>query len=70
MKIAKKDITDAIARTPASLDNANIRAMNSVFLGYYTPKDANWSYELHAISVEGQPMVVAARFGYIMAEGK
>ena len=70
MKIAKKDITTAIARTPASLDNANIRAMNSVFLGYYTPKDANWSYELHAISVEGQPMVVAARFGYIMAEGK
>ena len=70
MKIAKKDITDAIARTPASLDNTNIRAMNSVFLGFFTPKDANWSYELHAISVEGQPMVVAARFGYIMTEGK
>ena len=69
MKLTKKDITTAIARTPASLDNANIRAMNSVFLGYYTPKDANWSYELHAISVEGQPMVVAARFGYIMADG-
>lgn len=69
MKIAKKDITDAIARTPASLDKTNIRAMNSVFLGFYTPKDANWSYELHAISVEGQPMVVASRFGYIMAEG-
>lgn len=69
MKIAKKDIIDAIARTPASLDKTNIRAMNSVFLGFYTPKDANWSYELHAISVEGQPMVVASRFGYIMAEG-
>lgn len=69
MKITKKDITAAIANTPASLDNANIRAMNSVFLGFYTPKDANWSYELHAISVEGQPMVVASRFGSIMAEG-
>ena len=70
MKIAKKDITDTIARTPASLDKTNIRAMQSVFLGFWTPRDANWSWELHAISVEGNPMVVAARFGYIVAEGK
>jgi hypothetical protein len=70
MKIMKKDIDAAIARTPASLDKANIRAMNSVFLGYYTPREANWSYELHAISVDNAPMVVAARFGYIMAEGE
>jgi hypothetical protein len=70
MKIMKKDIDAAIARTPASLADENIRAMNSVLLGYYTPRDANWSYELHAISVDGQPMVVASRFGYIVAEGK
>lgn len=70
MKITKKDITDAIARTPASMDKTNIRVMQSVFLGFYSPKDANWSYELHAVSVDGQPMVVAARFGYILAEGK
>ena len=69
MKIAKKDITEAIARTPASLDKTNIRAMQSVFLGFWTPRDANWSWELHAISVDGNPMVVAARFGYIVAEG-
>jgi hypothetical protein len=67
MKITKKDITDAIARTPKSLDDANIRAMNSVFLGFFTPANANWSYELHAISVDNQPMVVASRFGHIMA---
>lgn len=70
MKIAKKDITDAIARTPASLDGTNIRAMSSVLLGFFTPADANWSYELHAISAEGQPMVVASRFGEIIANGK
>jgi hypothetical protein len=70
MKIAKKDIKEAIARTPASLDNANIRAMNSVLIGFYTPAEANWSWELHAISVDGHPMVVASRFGYIVAEGK
>jgi hypothetical protein len=70
MKIAKKDITEAIARTPVSLDKTNIRAMHSVFLGYFTPKDANWSWELHAISVDDNPMVVAARFGFIVAEGK
>ena len=70
MKIAKKDITEAIAHTPASLDKINIRAMQSVLLGFYTPKDANWSWELHAISIDGNPMVVASRFGYIMAEGK
>ena len=70
MKIAKKDIMNAIARTPSSLNEANIRAMNSVLLGYFTPADANWSYELHAISVNNEPMVVASRFGYIMAEGK
>ena len=70
MKIAKKDITDAIARTPASLDEANIRAMSSVLLGFYTPAEANWSWELHAISVDGNPMVVASRFGSIVAEGK
>jgi len=69
MKLAKKDITNAIARTPASLDNVNIRAMQSVFLGFYTPKDANWSWELHAISVENVPILVAARFGFIVAEG-
>lgn len=69
MKITKKDITEATARTPSSLDKTNIRAMNSVLLGFYTPKDANWSWELHAISVEGNPMVVASRFGYIVAEG-
>lgn len=70
MKITKKDINEAIARTPASLDNKNIRAMQSVLLGFYTPKDANWSYELHAISIDNNPMVVATRFGSIMAEGK
>lgn len=70
MKITKKDITAAINNTPASLDQANIRAMNSVFLGFYTPKDANWSWELHAISIDNQPMVVASRFGSIVAEGK
>lgn len=70
MKITKTDITNAIALTPASLDKANIRAMRSVFLGFYTSKDANWSWELHAISVDGVPMVVASRFGYIVAEGK
>lgn len=70
MKITKTDITNAIAIAPASLDKANIRSMRSAFLGFYTPKDANWSWELHAISVEGQPIVVATRFGYIVAEGK
>ena len=70
MKITKADISNAIANTPASLDKANIRSMRSAFLGFYTPKDANWSWELHAISVEGQPMVVATRFGFIVAEGK
>jgi hypothetical protein len=69
MKITKKDINIAIANTPASLDKANIRAMNSAFLGFYTPKDANWSWELHAISVDNTPMVVASRFGFIVAEG-
>ena len=69
MKITKKDINTAIANTPASLDKANIRAMHSAFLGFYTPKDANWSWELHAISVNNTPMVVAARFGFIVAEG-
>ena len=70
MKIAKKDITNAIASTPHSLDNANIRAMQSVLVGFYTPRDANWSWELHAISVNNTPMIVASRFGYIVAEGK
>ena len=70
MKLTKKDINAAIARAPRSLDDKCIRTMNSVLLGYYTPKDANWSYELHAISVEDKPMVVAARFGYILADGE
>jgi hypothetical protein len=69
MKITKKDISDAIANTPASLDKTNIRAMRTAFLGFYTPKDANWSWELHVISVNDIPMVVASRFGYIVAEG-
>jgi len=69
MKIAKKDITYTIEHTPTSLDEANIRAMHSVLLGFYTPKDANWSWELHAISINDCPMVVAARFGYIIARG-
>lgn len=70
MKITKKDIAYAIANTPVSLDKVNIRAMPSIFLGFYTPKDANWSWELHAVSVDNQPMVVASRFGHIMAEAE
>lgn len=70
MRITKADISNAIANTPIALDKANIRAMQTVFLGFYTPREANWSYELHAISVNNVPMVVASRFGYIMAEGK
>lgn len=70
MKLTKKDITDTIERTPASLDGANIRGMPSVLIGFYTPREANWSWELHAISVNNVPMVVAARFGNIHAEGK
>jgi hypothetical protein len=70
MKVNKSDIVNAIALTPVSLDKANIRAMRSAFLGFYTPKDANWSWELHAISVDNVPMIVASRFGYIVAEGK
>ena len=69
MKLAKKDITEAIERTPEFMDGANIRAMRSVFLGFYSPREANWSWELHAISVDGIPMVVASRFGFIVAEG-
>ena len=70
MRVTKTDISDAIARTPSSLDKSNIRAMRTVFLGFYTPRDANWSWELHAISVDNEPMVVASRFGFIVAEGK
>ena len=70
MKITKSDIKAAIANTPSSLDLANIRGMNSVCLGFFTPKDANWSWELHAISVNDTPMIVATRFGQIIAEGK
>lgn len=69
MRITKKAIKAAIANAPSSLDNANIRAMDSLLLGFYTPKDANWSWELHAISVNNKPMLVAARFGSIVAEG-
>lgn len=69
MRIIKSDITNAIANTPKQLDHTNIRAMPTVFLGFYTPREANWSWELHAISIDGTPMVVAARFGYIVAEG-
>lgn len=69
MKITKADIKNAIANTPASLDKTNIRSMRTAFLGFYTPKDANWSYELYAISVDNVPMVVASRFGFIIAEG-
>ena len=69
MKVTRTDIKNAIANTPASLDNTNIRSMRSVLLGFYTPKDTNWSWELHAISVDNVPMVVASRFGHIIAEG-
>ncbi len=70
MRITKSDIKNAIGLTPARLDKTDIRAMKSILLGFYTPKDANWSWELHAISVNDVPMVVAARFGYIVAEGE
>lgn len=69
MKIAKKDITTAIKTAPSHLNDQSIRAMQTVFLGYYTPADANWSYELHVISENNTPIMVAARFGSIIAEG-
>lgn len=69
MKIMKKDITTAIATAPSHLNDKNIRAMQTLFLGYYTPADANWSYELHVINENNTPILVAARFGHIIAEG-
>ena len=36
MKITKADIKQAIANTPANLNNEDIRVMQSVFLGFYT----------------------------------
>ena len=69
MKISKADISKAIANTPKSFDNTNIRDMKTSFIGFYTPKDTNWSWELHAISVANEPMIVASRFGHIVAEG-
>lgn len=69
MKLAKKDITEAIERAPEFMDGANIRAMRSVLIGFYSPREANWSWELHAISVDNCPLVVAARFGHIVARG-
>ena len=69
MKLTKKDINEAIARTPSALDGANIRGMPSVLIGFYSPRDANWSWELHAISIDNRPLVVTARFGYIVARG-
>ena len=70
MRITKKAINVAIANAPSSLDKASIRAMDSLFLGSYTPKDANWSYELHVISVDNKPILVASRFGHIIANGE
>ena len=69
MKITKADISNAIANTPIFLDKKDIRSMRSLFLGFYTPRDANWSCELHVISVDNVPLMVASRFGQIIAEG-
>ena len=70
MRITKADISKAIATTPISLDNRDLRTLPTVRIGFYTPKDANWSWELHAICYEGNPLLVASRFGFIVAEGK
>ena len=70
MKILKKDINNAIATTPAYFNGKDIRDMHGIRLGFYTPTDANWSWELHAISVNDKPMIVASRFGCIVAEGE
>ena len=69
MKVTRKDILAAIANTSRSLDNLNIRSMKSELLGFYTPREANWSWELHAISINNEPKIVAARFGHVVAEG-
>lgn len=70
MKVTRTDIIEAISNTPSSLDKLSIRSMQSILLGTYTPKDANWSWELHAISINNKPILVAARFGQVVAEGK
>jgi hypothetical protein len=70
MKVTRADILSAISNTSSSLDKVSIRAMNSILLGVYTPKDANWSWELHAISINNNPRLVAVRFGQVVAEGK
>jgi hypothetical protein len=69
MRITKSDIKQAIGLTPARLDKTDIRTMKSILLGFYTQKDANWSWELHVIAENNIPMIVAVRFGFIVAEG-
>lgn len=67
MKITKKDILDAIYHTPASLDRVFIDSINNIMLGFHI---RNWSWKLHAISVDNSPMIVASRFGRIVAKGE
>ena len=70
MKLAKSDITSVISHTSSTLDGADIRAMKTILLGYYTPRDANWSYELHSASIDNEPILLVSRFGQVIAEGK
>jgi hypothetical protein len=70
MKLTKKAIKTLMEKTPAALDNADIRAVESVFLGTYQRADANWCWEVYAIAWGGHPYVVVSRFGRICAEGK
>lgn len=70
MKFTKKAIKTFMENTPAALDHTDIRAMESIFLGTYQRGDANWCWEVHAITWDGHPYVVVSRFGRICAEGK
>ncbi len=70
MKITKTDINLAIRNTPSILDHSEIRSHKSILLGFYTPRDSNWTWELHVISYQNEPLLVAARFGFIVGEGE
>lgn len=65
MKIRYKEIKNIIKNTPTQVKKTQIHNYTSLFVGFYHPSNANWSYQVHVIVFMGMPIKVVSCFGTI-----
>lgn len=69
-KFTKTELKKIVEFTPTELVGKQISKLKGVYVGYWTPKDTNWSYQVYAVPHPSKtdyiPDLVVVQFGGIV----